>query len=99
MIRVLQLTLVLVFSTFSVSEEDILFSNSWAVEVRGGSNVAEQVARRHGFVNKGQVRINSETKGGCFNRQSGLFIAGWKSIRYLPFCSCFFSYSDKEKCQ
>lgn len=53
--RVLQLILILVFSSYCVSEESVLVSNSWAVEVRGGSNVAEQVARRHGFVNKGLV--------------------------------------------
>ena len=66
MIRVLQLLLVFSsYCTFSVSEEGVIFSNSWAVEVRGGSYVAEQVASRHGFVNKGQVW--NETKGGVLD--------------------------------
>ena len=36
--------------------EEVLFSNSWAVEVGGGADIADRVARSHGFVNKGQVR-------------------------------------------
>jgi len=31
------------------------YSNSWAVEVKGGHEVAEQLARKHGFINRGQV--------------------------------------------
>lgn len=34
-----------------------LFSNSWAVEVRGGQGAADELAKKHGFVNKGQVRL------------------------------------------
>lgn len=33
------------------------YSNSWAVEVRRGTEKAEELARKHGFVNLGQVRI------------------------------------------
>lgn len=36
-------------------EEDYLFSNSWAVEVNGGPHIANQLAEKHGFINKGQV--------------------------------------------
>lgn len=36
-------------------EDDTVFSNSWAVEVKGGSHVADQLAEKHGFVNKGMV--------------------------------------------
>lgn len=31
------------------------YLNSWTVEVRGGRNVADDLARKHGFVNRGQV--------------------------------------------
>ena len=37
-------------------EEENVFSNSWAVEVKGGSHVADQLAEKHGFINKGPVR-------------------------------------------
>ena len=33
------------------------YSNSWAVEVKGGQEVAEQLARKHGFINHGQVPV------------------------------------------
>lgn len=36
-------------------DEEVIFSNSWAVEVLGGADVADQVARSHGFVNRGLV--------------------------------------------
>ena len=35
------------------------YSNSWAVEVRGGPEVANELARKHGFVNRGQVSSSS----------------------------------------
>ena len=31
------------------------YTNSWAVEVAGGPAAADSVARRHGFLNLGQV--------------------------------------------
>ena len=34
---------------------DEFYTNSWAVEVAGGRTVANEVARRHGFLNMGQV--------------------------------------------
>ena len=34
------------------------YSNSWAVEVRGGVEKAEELARHHGFVNLGQVHMS-----------------------------------------
>lgn len=37
-------------------EEETVFSNSWAVEVKGGSHIADQLAEKHGFINKGLVR-------------------------------------------
>ena len=38
-----------------VSEEEADFSNSWAVEIHGGLEVADDLAKKHGFINKGQV--------------------------------------------
>ena len=38
-------------------EEEVVFSNSWAVEVKGGSYLADQLAEKHGFINKGLVRM------------------------------------------
>ena len=35
--------------------EKIRYSNDWAVEVHGGSEMADQIARRFGFINLGQV--------------------------------------------
>lgn len=31
------------------------YLNSWAVEVKGGRGVADDLAKKHGFVNRGQV--------------------------------------------
>lgn len=31
------------------------YINSWAVEVSGGARIAEELARKHGFINEGQV--------------------------------------------
>jgi hypothetical protein len=38
------------------------YTNSWGVEVAGGRAVADDVARRHGFVNVGQVRGNETSR-------------------------------------
>lgn len=38
--------------------EDIHYTNSWAVHIEDGdSEVANRIAKRHGFVNLGQVRV------------------------------------------
>lgn len=37
---------------------DEFYTNSWAVEVTGGRAAADEVARRHGFLNMGQVGRN-----------------------------------------
>ena len=34
-----------------------MYTNSWAVEVNGGKEVADNIARKHGFINKGQVSV------------------------------------------
>lgn len=33
-----------------------LYSNTWVVQVEGGMEEANRIARNHGFVNLGQVR-------------------------------------------
>ena len=36
--------------------DDVHYTNSWAVHIeQGGSQVANRIAKRHGFVNLGQV--------------------------------------------
>ena len=49
--------------------EDGYYTNSWAVEVAGGRAVADDVARRHGFLNMGQVSAHWE---GCIHRASAM---------------------------
>ena len=39
----------------SPSMEKIRYSNNWAVEIHGGSELADQIATRFGFINLGQV--------------------------------------------
>ena len=40
---------------YSRSDHSKRYVNCWAVEVRGGKAQADEVARRHGFENRGQV--------------------------------------------
>lgn len=35
------------------------YTQQWAVHIEGGSQVADEVARDHGFSNQGQVKILS----------------------------------------
>ncbi len=39
----------------SVLSNEENYSNSWAVEVKGGHEAANALALKHGFINKGQV--------------------------------------------
>lgn len=50
--------LIILFSLLDLGwcEEQSVFSNSWAVEVKGGLRVADQLAEKHGFINRGLVR-------------------------------------------
>lgn len=36
-----------------------VFTNTWAVHIPGGPAVADRVARKHGFLNQGQVGVLS----------------------------------------
>ena len=40
------------------------YSNTWAVEVRGGAEEADALARKHGLINRGQVSIFTATQCG-----------------------------------
>lgn len=53
-IRLTLLSFILSLIVLGTGDEH-LFSNSWAVEVRGGHDAAEKLAKKHGFVNRGQV--------------------------------------------
>ena len=33
------------------------YSNSWAVEVTGGKDIANEIAERHGYINLGAVSV------------------------------------------
>ena len=46
---------VLWFIPLCFAAEKAEFSNSWAVEVDGGRMVADEIANKHGFINRGQV--------------------------------------------
>ena len=66
------LLLLLVFSggTTSMSLAHVAdgfarYTNSWAVEVRGGKNAADELAREQGFVNVGEVRGRGERGAWC----------------------------------
>ena len=59
------------------------YTASWAVEItEGGEKMAEQVARRHGFINAGKVRIHLTCKCylhtlfmlQCVYEHNGIFI-------------------------
>ena len=54
----LMLSLLLVFPTVrggEEEEEEVIYSNSWAVKVTGGAENARRIAEKHGFVHVGQV--------------------------------------------
>ena len=36
---------------------DLVYSNSWAVEIGGGDAEADSIARKHGFTNLGRVSL------------------------------------------
>ena len=45
----------IISASWSVTSDRRTFTNDWVVKVKGGPAVADLIARRHGFVNKGQV--------------------------------------------
>lgn len=48
-------------SNFASTDDDNydIFTNSWAVQINGGHDLADRIAASHGFINKGQVRMLS----------------------------------------
>jgi len=46
--------LIIITSRASNDNEDT-FTNDWLVRIEGGRAVADLVAKRHGFINRGQV--------------------------------------------
>lgn len=38
-----------------IQPDSLLYTNTWAVEVHGGAQVADEVAQRHGMINMGRV--------------------------------------------
>ena len=42
--------------TYIQSLNDIKYSNQWSVQIDGGKEEADRLARKHGFVNEGKVR-------------------------------------------
>ena len=55
-LSVVSVVIVLLFAG-RVEGWERLFTNSWVVEVDGGHEVADAVAKRHGFTNLGQVSL------------------------------------------
>ena len=51
--------MVLLGSLLGVAAGKAVYLNKWAVHIRGGPSVADQVAVEHGFVNYGQVSVMS----------------------------------------
>ena len=46
--------------------DDIHYTNSWAVHIEDGDpEVANRIAKRHGFVNLGQVFTKTTVKRSC----------------------------------
>ena len=73
--------------------EGHVYSNSWAVKVTGGVDVADRIAEKHGFKNLGQVS-GASTNGLIVNRSILLPLftpSGWQPVGILPFRPRIFS--------
>lgn len=55
--EILKVVLGLFLIHLTTGDRKALYSNSWAVEVSGGYSVANEIAKKHGFINKGQVVV------------------------------------------
>ena len=42
---------------YSHKVTSLLYTNSWAVEIHGGLDIANDIAQRHGLINMGQVSV------------------------------------------
>lgn len=45
------------FATLTLGKQTQIYSNEFAVHIPGGHAIADEIASKHGFTNKGQVRI------------------------------------------
>ena len=45
----------IISSSWSVRGSEETFTNDWLVKIEGGPSVADLIARKHGFINRGQV--------------------------------------------
>lgn len=46
------------FVTLTLAKQVQIYSNEFAVHIPEGNDAADQIASKHGFVNKGQVRFD-----------------------------------------
>jgi len=53
-IRFLLFSLITIAS-WAANENEGTYTNDWLVRIEGGRSVADEVASRHGFINRGQV--------------------------------------------
>lgn len=44
-----------------------VYTNTWAVQINGGPEEADRIAREHGFVNHGNVSSTYSILGVCLN--------------------------------
>lgn len=49
-----------VFAPLIVISGAVEYSNRWTVQIDGDINEVQRLAVKHGFVNKGKVKLNSE---------------------------------------
>ncbi|KAG7468152.1 hypothetical protein MATL_G00139860 [Megalops atlanticus] len=54
--------LVLLTSAVRPSAGQKIYTNTWAVHVTGGAEEADRIARKHGFINHGNVSRLSDPK-------------------------------------
>ena len=45
----------IISTSWSVRGSEETFTNDWVVKIEGGPSVADLIARKHGFINRGQV--------------------------------------------
>lgn len=45
----------LISASWSVRRNEETYTNDWLVKIEGGVAVADLIARKHGFINRGQV--------------------------------------------
>ena len=49
-----------VFALLIIISSAVEYSNRWTVQIDGDIGEAQRLAVKHGFVNKGKVKLNSE---------------------------------------